>query len=483
MIESDITNISANNIYPHNVDSLAFNQNFANDSFNFNVSHRSDLPGKPFDYYTYYRDDSGRVTMMLSQPTSVIGIFLGILGILLNLLCMIALFQVRAKWTCLFRIMLSLMLSDMLTATSYMAHVFRRAYTRHYFPGLGPWDIRLKTWCTFTVIKAFCTMGMNVTLLNLMVMAIDHFIAILYPMRYQTLLSIKKSNFMIIIIWLIAALTGFSDFFSPLWDLKSYRIFTRYNLCEFIWLSVYQEEYTTFAIAFVCTCVMLILYLSIYCAARDKVRNVAVTEKDGSIGFKHNKNKRALVTTFLILGTFILCWLPMCCFQVILLLLVKFRSEYVVEMTDKLILVDNSLVCVVLLNTVCDPIIYAIRIREVRLGFLVFLGKIAPKSLKHKFTDPQSSLNYRRYSLSYRLSERRGTLCSGLESGNTEEDSGVSLSQQKPDGIGDIDSGYSDNCNGQVLLKEGTDSEKGAKVLLFNESEGLRTENCSLTVE
>ena len=95
------------------------------------------------------------------------------------------------------------------------------------------------------------------------------------------------------------------------------------------------------------------------------------------------------MTTFIILGTFILLWLPNFC----KILTVVFNTElqaYHLKMFD-------IFICLILLNSVCDPIIYAIRIRHVRKGFLILLSKIAPKCFRHKFTDPQSCLNYRKY--------------------------------------------------------------------------------------
>ena len=56
--------------------------------------------------------------VLLCKPEFLSQIVIGFLGILLNLLCMMALLQVRDKWTCHFRIMLSLMFADLLTAIS-----------------------------------------------------------------------------------------------------------------------------------------------------------------------------------------------------------------------------------------------------------------------------------------------------------------------------------------------------------------------------
>jgi hypothetical protein len=68
---------------------------------------------------------------------------------------------------------------------------------------------------------------------------------------------------------------------------------------------------------------------------------------------------RATVTTLWILGTFIVLWFPTLIFNVIL---------YVHADSASLVLnvVYDIMTCLPILNSVCDPIIYAIRLRAIR---------------------------------------------------------------------------------------------------------------------
>ena len=119
----------------------------------------------------------------------------------------------------------------------------------------------------------------------------------------------------------------------------------------------YKPIYSTLIIAFVCTVVMIFLYQSVYRAAKNNGQEVAVIKMERA-SFKSHKSIKALVTTFIILGTFILLWLPYFC----IILTIVFNTElqaYHMKMFD-------IFICLILLNSVCHPVIYAIRIRHVR---------------------------------------------------------------------------------------------------------------------
>ena len=288
----------------------------------------------------------------LSRPEIITHILIGFLGVTINLLCMMALFQVRDKWTSHFRIMLSLMFADLLTAASYITWVIFFAFS-YGFPKYFTY-----LWQSQKVSFNFVLMGLNAVLLNLICMAVDHYVTIMYP--WHSPVSKKKCCIAIITMWLIAALTGFSDSFIP--------------------FQAYEARYTTFLMGIICIIVMASLYISVYRIAKNYGRKVAVSKMYGRTSFINHKNLKALVTTAMILGTFILFWLPIGCINFIMVL------DY--TLYDRIYHLYDIFMCIFLLNTICDPIIYAIQIRVIRKGFLILLSKIASKCLKHKFTDP-----------------------------------------------------------------------------------------------
>ena len=116
-------------------------------------------------------------------------------------------------------------------------------------------------------------------------------------------MSRKRATIVIIVLWVVAFVCGFSDFMSgyP----KYPRYVHLYNYCEFVFLTKYQEEYVIFATGFICLVVMLVTYINMFCAIRSRP-NIG-----GQIKSEMQKNKKALYTTLIILLTFIICILDL----------------------------------------------------------------------------------------------------------------------------------------------------------------------------
>ena len=280
--------------------------------------------------------------------------------------------------------MLSLLLSDILVDFSFMIYIINWVLNPLYHSGMGPLNARIKSRCAFMIIKALNTMGLNVTLLNLVGMAIDHYVAIMLPLHYTTVLNVRRSKIMISVLWLAGFISAFSNLASPVWKRK--RFHRKLHYCEKAWLSSYQEEYITFATAAVCFTVMCTIYIRIYVAIKGKQRNEVIDRpRNGRSRDKTKRNTRALLTTSFILGSFTICWLPLCIFQITMIIMVYAGKHLLTpDLMNALATMDKYMYLLVLINTVCDPIIYAIRIGEVRYGILHIVEKFLPKKLKTK---------------------------------------------------------------------------------------------------
>jgi len=183
--------------------------------------------------------------------------------------------------------------------------------------------------------------------------------------RYQKLLSKRRARVLIASLWAVALLCGFSDFFTPLhtylWAEE-----TKLNYCELVHTSRYFEEYSVLGLAFVCLVVMLCLYIRIYL----KVQHHKLPGESTNHKKDEKRNRRALVTTLLILGSFIVCWLPTCLFQLTMMVLVANRF---ITVNDQLRFIltnaDKLMVNLLLVNCICDAAIYTLRCKEVRTGY------------------------------------------------------------------------------------------------------------------
>lgn len=338
------------------------------------------MPYTEMDFLNTTPPSSSNKTVLkkLSEnPHEIVALLLSCIAIIMNVLTLMSLSQLRKRMTAHYRLIISLALSDILVGASILLFIIHKAANKSYFVGYGPPAERLRSRCFFVVIRALNTTGLNISLLNLVGMGVDHFIAINKPLHYSKILSIFRTNLLLALLWVIAAICGFSDFWTGFThnpfsysnnNSNSTTTKNQLNFCELIWHSPYQDEYSILTIAVVSFFIMTVLYINIYLTVSGHTIPGAQLQQ----GQEAKRNKRALFTTALILGTFLLCWLPMCMFQITLIVKVKtdissFKES--AKIINILYKADKYLYDLLLLNTIFDPIIYTVRMKDIRLGY------------------------------------------------------------------------------------------------------------------
>ena len=108
---------------------------------------------------------------------------------------------------------------------------------------------------------------------------------------------------------------------------------------------------------------MIFLYISLYRALKHDQRDRLPLEELGRI-------KRALLTTLFVLASFMFCWLPMFILEIALLIQVDVNPMAIEKLFFFLLKADQHLYNLLLLNSLMDPIIFVIRVPDVRLGCL-----------------------------------------------------------------------------------------------------------------
>ena len=299
------------------------------------------------------------------QPHAIIALTLCVIAILANCLSLLATLRVRGGLTTHYRLVISLAISDILIAVSVMLYLLNTALNPRRRRDVTNPTLNVGADCAFVTIKALNTTALNISLLNLMGMAIDHHIAIMRPLHYHRLMSPQRGTIMIAIFWVIAVICGFSDIISGFTKYKQ-KYSRKYNYCDFVYQTVYQEEYTVFSIALLCLFAMFIIYINIFREVRCKRPPPAGHEARSY----HNENTKAIVTTLLILVSFAVCWLPSCLFQISLLIQVSVDRQAIRPVLKAFLRADKYLYDLLLLNCILDPIIYVIRKRDVQQGYL-----------------------------------------------------------------------------------------------------------------
>ena len=125
-----------------------------------------------------------RMDIYLLQPAPLVALTLALVGIVFNLFSMAALCQIPNRLNTHYRLILSLAMSDTLMGISIVLYLVNRVLNPSIMPGIGSSWNRIKSRCPFIVIKALSSTSMNISLLNLMGMSVDHYTAITKPLRY-----------------------------------------------------------------------------------------------------------------------------------------------------------------------------------------------------------------------------------------------------------------------------------------------------------
>nr|5A8E_A Chain A, BETA1 ADRENERGIC RECEPTOR [Meleagris gallopavo] len=147
---------------------------------------------------------------------------------------------------------------------------------------------------------------------TLCVIAIDRYLAITSPFRYQSLMTRARAKVIICTVWAISALVSFLPIMMHWWrdeDPQALKCYQDPGCCDFVTNRAYAIASSIISF-YIPLLIMIFVALRVYREAKEQIRKIDRASKRKTSRVMLMREHKALKTLGIIMGVFTLCWLP-----------------------------------------------------------------------------------------------------------------------------------------------------------------------------
>ncbi|KAF7199608.1 adenosine A2a receptor a [Nothobranchius furzeri] len=218
--------------------------------------------------------------------------------------------------------------------------------------------------CLF--IACFVLVLTQSSIFSLLAIAVDRYIAIKIPLRYNSLVTGQRARSIIAICWAFSIIIGLTPMMGWHKLPRSSNETCSPGLIRCLFEEVVDMEYMVYFNFFACVLIplllMLAIYLCIFMAARHQLKLIEMKACHGEKSRSTlQKEVQAAKSLAIIVGLFAICWLPLHIINCFTLFCPQCQRPPLWIMYVAIILSHA--------NSVVNPFIYAYRIREFRQTF------------------------------------------------------------------------------------------------------------------
>ncbi|XP_073771301.1 trace amine-associated receptor 13c-like [Danio rerio] len=299
-----------------------------------------------------------------SQGYIIIYLFASLLSawtVFLNLLVIISISHFKKLHTPTNMIILSLAVNDLLIGVVMPIEAIRQTETCWYFGNI---------FCGLYLL--FISLLMSASLSNLVLIAVDRYVAVCHPLLYPQKITITKTLMIICLSWVWLSAYSIALLINNGYFDTSHRSDECYGEClaiiSFSW--IITDLFMSFM--FPCPLIMM-LYLRIFYVVHQQVKVINSLMKGGKCvtegSVKRKSESKAALTLGIIVAVYMLCWIP---YYICSLIVISSTAMIVI-------------IWAVYANSALNPLVYAL--------FYPWFKKTAKLIVTLKILQPASSLS------------------------------------------------------------------------------------------